>query len=37
MAMQAIGLTITTSQPTIVSAATVKQRCHLCPRERDRK
>ncbi|CAF4203003.1 unnamed protein product, partial [Adineta steineri] len=35
--MQAIGLTITTSQPTIVSTTTVKQRCHLCPRERDRK
>ncbi len=37
IAMQAIGLTGTTSQPNTVSAATVKQRCHLCPRERDRK
>ena len=37
VAMQAIGLTVTTSHPTIVSTATTKQRCHLCPRERDRK
>jgi hypothetical protein len=37
IAIQAIGLTVTTSQPTIAPTATVKQRCHLCPRERDRK
>ena len=37
IAIQAIGLTVTTSQPNTVSTATVKQRCHLCPRERDRK
>ncbi|CAF1561714.1 unnamed protein product [Adineta ricciae] len=37
IAIQALGLTVTTSHPTIVSASTGKQRCHLCPRERDRK
>ncbi|CAF1291691.1 unnamed protein product [Rotaria sordida] len=37
IAMQAIGLTVATSQPNTVSTDTAKQRCHLCPRERDRK
>ncbi|CAF1423305.1 unnamed protein product [Adineta ricciae] len=35
MAVQAIGLTVTTSHPSIVSTATPKQRCHFCPRECD--
>ncbi len=35
--MQAIGLTVAASQPNTVSTATAKKRCHLCPRERDRK
>lgn len=37
IAIQAIGLTVATSQPNTVSTATVEQCCHLCPRERDRK
>ncbi|CAF1690849.1 unnamed protein product, partial [Adineta ricciae] len=37
IAIQALGLTGTTSHPVIVSASTGKQHCHLCPRERDRK
>ncbi|CAF4464602.1 unnamed protein product [Rotaria sp. Silwood2] len=37
IAMQAIGLTVATSQPITVSTDTAKQHCHLCPRERDRK
>jgi hypothetical protein len=37
IAIQAIGLTIAASQPNTVSTAIAKQRCHLCPRERDRK
>jgi hypothetical protein len=37
MAMQAIGQIITTSQPDTVLSTSVRRRCQLCPRERDRK
>ncbi|CAF1445989.1 unnamed protein product [Adineta ricciae] len=37
IAIQALGLTVTTSHPTIVSTSNGKQRCHICPRERTRK
>ena len=37
LALQVIGIVVTTSQSNTVSEVTVKKRCHLCPRERDRK
>ena len=37
LALQAIGITVTTSQSNTVLEVTVKKLCQVCPRERDRK